>query len=88
MVARVGVLAVGAGIERDIGGLAAEVDRAAAVARRAAPAFVPAEDCREDTGAAVGVADGQVHMFDEGVRHGLAFVIRVDAAGYESSSEV
>ena len=77
-----------AGVERDIGGVGAEMDRPAAVACGTAPAFVPAEDGRQDTRGAIGVADGQVYMFDEGVRHGSAFVIRVDAAVYESSSEV
>src|SRR3546814_17302276 len=86
-IARGRMLAVGAGVEGDIGGVAAEVDRMAAIARGAAPAFVPAEDRRQYARGAVGIADGQIHMFDEGVRH-ERLLIRVDAAAYESSSEV
>src|SRR3546814_7174658 len=59
-IARVRMLAVGAGVEGDIGGVAAEVDRMAAIARGAAPAFVPAEDRRQYARGAVGIADGQI----------------------------
>ena len=86
-IARVRMRAVGADVERDIGGVTAEMYRAPAIARGAAPTFVPAEYRRQDTGCAIGIADGQIHMFDEGVRH-VRLLIRVDAAAYESSSEV
>src|SRR3546814_1546646 len=39
-IARRGMFAVGAGVERDIGGVAAEVNRTAAIAGGAAPTFV------------------------------------------------
>src|SRR3546814_16201857 len=67
-IARRGMFAVGAGVERDIGGVAAEVNRTAAIAGGAAPTFVPAEDRRQDAGSAVGIDDGQIDMLDEGDR--------------------
>ena len=76
------------GVDREVVARIAHVDGPAAQLRRAAPAFVPAEDRRQYARGAVGVADGEVHMFDKGVRHGVAFVIRVDAPVYESSTEV
>src|SRR3546814_10965684 len=82
-IARVRMLAVGAGVEGDIGGVAAEVDRMAAIARGAAPAFVPAEDRRQYARGAVGIADGQIQMFAEGVRTERP-LIRVEAAASET----
>src|SRR3546814_19897502 len=62
----VGMLAVWAGVESQIGAIAADVDGRTAVAGGAAPAFVPAEDRRPQARGAFGVADGDIYMLAEG----------------------
>src|SRR3546814_16525228 len=69
-IARFRMLAVGAGIERAIGGVAAEMDRERAIAGGAAPAFMPAADIRPEAGGAGGLTDGQIRMPQEGMRQG------------------
>src|SRR3546814_1415817 len=67
----VGMLAVWAGVESQIGAIAADVDGRTAVAGGAAPAFVPAEDRRQQARGAFGVADGDIYMLDEGGPHDI-----------------
>src|SRR5205085_9570433 len=66
--------------------LVADMDDSAAVAGRALPADVPAEQILEQTGRAFGLADGEIHMLDEAGAHDLILSIRVMLAASTTSS--
>src|SRR6476661_1063478 len=59
----------GLGIDGEIIGVVADMDDAAAVAGRALPADAPAEQVLQQSRRPLGLADGDVHMFDEAGAH-------------------
>jgi len=57
-------------VERQIEALVADMHGVAAVPRLAFPTDVPAKQLGQQSGRAVRIAHGQVHMFDKGSGHG------------------
>src|SRR5262249_39669392 len=74
------------GVDGEIIGIVADMDDAAAVAGRALPADVPAEQVLQQFRRSLGLADGDVHMFDEAGAHALVLSIRVMLEASTTSS--
>ena len=58
-----------AGVKRDLIASAADVDGPAAQLRRPAPALVPAAQLLQQSGGPIGIADGDIDMFEEAGGH-------------------